>query len=119
MIEKLVRSDATNIGYKFSGAITKADYAVLVPELETELSNHPTVNLLCDLTDFTWEKPSAWSADLKFGHEFHHKIKKMAIVGDGECQKLIADIAHPFYAQESKYFDNVDAAWEWFEDGAS
>ena len=67
----------------------------MVPELEQLVAEHGSVQLLCDLSDFTSERPSAWGADLRFGREFHKKITKMAIVGDGHWEKLVADLAHP------------------------
>jgi hypothetical protein len=113
MISKLDKSAGSAVGYKLSGAIDKQDYAVMVPELEQLVAEHGTVQLLCDLSDFTSERPSAWGDDLRFGREFHKKITKMAIVGDGHWEKLVADLAHPFYAQEAKYFHTEDEAWEW------
>ena len=113
MITKLDKSAGSAIGYKLSGAIGKEDYAVMVPELENLVKEHGSVQLLCDLTDFTSERPSAWGDDLHFGREFHTKITRMAIVGEHHWEKLIADLAKPFYAQDAKYFDSEDAAWEW------
>ena len=113
MITKLDKSSGSAIGYKLSGAIGKADYAVMVPEMEQLVAEHGSVQLLCDLSDFTSERPSAWGDDLRFGHEFHKKITRMAIVGDGHWEKLVADLAKPFYAQDAKYFPDEDSAWDW------
>lgn len=105
------------IGYRMGATITKADYEVLVPEMEALVAEYGTVQLLCDLTDFRWEEPSAWGADMHFGKKFHHKITKMAIVGDGFVQKMIADLAQPFYADEARYFPDADEAWAWLSAG--
>ena len=37
----------------------------------------------------------------------------MAVVGDGAFQKIMADLAKPFYAQSVEYFPDEQAAWEW------
>jgi len=113
VITRLHASSGSTVGYRFSGAIDKADYAVLVPEMEKLVAEHGDVQILCDLSDFTSEKPSAWLADLKFGKEFHTSISKMAIAGPHHWEEWIAKAAAPFYAREVRYFPDVEAAWAW------
>jgi len=60
MINRLERSTGSAVGYRFSGAIDREDYAVLVPEMQALVDQYGSVQLLCDLTDFTSERPSAW-----------------------------------------------------------
>ena len=73
------------------------------------------INMVLDVTEFDWEKVNAWGADLKFGHDYHKKITKMAIVGDKRWVKWATHLASPFYACEAQYFDVQDAesAWAW------
>ena len=73
------------------------------------------MRLLLDLTDFHWEKVSAWGADLRFGREYHDKIDRVAIVGDKRWEKHLASLASPWYARDSKYFDNDTDAWGWLD----
>jgi hypothetical protein len=112
-IAELPQSAGGTLGFKVSGDVTKADYQVLVPTVATAVDEHGTVDLLLDLTDFHWEKVSAWGADLKFGHEYHDKIDRLAIVGNKAWEKHLAGLASPFYARQSKYFDNDVDAWTW------
>lgn len=113
MISKLDQSNGNALGYVISGDVTKADYDVMVPEVEAAVAKYGDVKLLCDLREFRWEKVSAWGADLKFGHDFKHHTAKMAIVGDNSFEKFISALAKPFYAQDVKFFTDLDAAWEW------
>lgn len=115
MIEKLTQSSENVLGFKASGDITRADYQTMVPAVEAALQAHDTVHILLDLTDFTWEKPEAWGADMKFGHDFHKKISKMAIVGDKKWEEWLTKVAAPFYAVEAKFYhpDEIDNAWGW------
>ena len=117
MITRLDTPSGSAVGYRFSGAIGKDDYAVLVPEMEKLVAEHGDVQILCDLTEFTSEKPSAWLSDLRFGKEFHRSISKMAIVGPHHWEKWIAKAAGPFYALEVRYFPESEAAWEWLRAG--
>ena len=113
MIKRLSESSGSAVGYAFSGKIDKQDYEVLVPDMERLVEQYGTVQVLCDLQDFTSESPSAWSDDWRFGREFHEKITKMAIVGDSKWLGLLSDLAKPLYAKSVKHFEDSDAAWEW------
>ncbi len=113
VLYKLPGSSGSAIGYRFSNLIDQSDYALLIPEMEELASRYDKIQVLCDLTDFKWERLNAWRDDLHFGEEFHKKISKMAIVGDSKTKELLAEVAHPFYAESSEYFTNLDDAWEW------
>ena len=82
MIQKMNQSAGNAVGYKISGTIIKADYDTMVPDVEALVKQNGTVNLLLEMTEFKWEKVSAWGTDMKFGRDYHKKIEKMAIVGD-------------------------------------
>ena len=115
MIEKMRKSQGNVLGFKLSGDITKADYDVLVPAVQAAIDQEGRVYLLLDMQDFKWEKVSAWGADLNFGHTYHKKIEKMAIVGDKTWEKWITKLAEQFYAKEARFCapDEIDATWEW------
>ncbi len=118
MIKKLEQSSGSSIGFKISGTITKDDYTTLVPAMEALVDQAGDINLLIDLTDFKWEKVSAWGADMHFGSTYRKKIEKMAIVGDKKWQKWITHLADPFYAREAQFFSSQDseAAWTWLKE---
>lgn len=113
MITKLEGSSGSVVGYRFEGSIGKEDYAVLVPEMERLVEEHGEAQILCDLSGFTSERPSAWLDDLRFGREFHRTISKMAIVGDRHWEQWVATMAAPLYAREARFFPTAERAWEW------
>ncbi len=120
MLEKLEESSGAVVGYKAIGKITVEDYEKLGPEVEALVEQHPDgIYMLLDLEDFKSELPKAWPSDFKFGHRFHDKVKKMAIVGDKRWEKWMTELVHPFYAKEGKYFhtDEIDEAWAWLREG--
>lgn len=114
-ITRSPRSAGKVLGFEVSGEVTTQDYEVLTPAVEAAVREFGTVRLLCDLTGFQWEKVSAWGSDFHFGHEFHHKIERMAIVGDKKWEEMVTHLAAPFYAQEARFFDDEDAAFAWLE----
>jgi hypothetical protein len=115
MLQKDSESTGKVIGFRAIGELTKEDYATLTQEVQALVDREGSIGLLIDLEEFKSEPPKVWSDDLKFGHTYHKKIAKMAIVGDKRWQHLIADLADPFYARESRFFHTADrqAAWEW------
>lgn len=114
-ITTMERSEKNILGFEVSGDVTKADYETLTPAVAAAVDRYGSVSLLVDLTDFHWEKVDAWGSDLHFGHEYHDKIDRMAIVGDKSWQKHLAHLCSPFYAKDSAFFDNDDEAWNWLE----
>ena len=86
---------------------------MLVPAVTEAVATYGTVNLLCDLRGFRWEKADAWGTDLDFGKDFKHATRRMAVVGDSAFAHLLATLSRPFYAEQVEYFTDVDAAWQW------
>jgi len=115
MIKALSQSSGSVVGYKFSGTITREDYETFVPQVQALVEQEGSINMLLDLEEFEWEKISAWGEDMKFGHDYHEKIAKMAIVGDKKWEKWLTKLVDPFYASKAKYFNTteMDAAWDW------
>jgi SpoIIAA-like len=115
MIERMAESDGRTIGFRAIGSITKDDYKTLSEQVGALVDREGSIALLIDLEQFEGEGPSAWGADLDFGRTYRHKIDRMAIVGDHSWQSLLAKLAEPFYARESKYFDVAARAdaWAW------
>jgi len=118
MMEKMVESSGNVLGYKFTGTITFDDINKMEPEVNALVQKEGNVRILLNLTGFKWEKIEALVADLKFGHKFHEKIQKLAIVGDKTWEKWITHLARPFYAKEAKYFQSADMAkaWSWLKE---
>jgi hypothetical protein len=115
MIQQLPESSGNVLGFKMIGTIDQDDYKVLMPAMEAAVEESGSVSLLCDLTEFKWEKVTAWDDDMRFGREFRDKMEKMAIIGDRKWEEWLVKLAEPFYAKDAKYFDSdaVDEAWEW------
>ena len=118
MIKKLAESSGKVVGYKAVGTITASDYLQLESEVKALVEKEGSICMLIDLSEFKWEKLEAWLPDLKFGSEFHHEIKKMAIVGDKTWEKWITHLSKPFFARDAKYFHHadIDKAWAWLRE---
>ena len=118
MLEKLIESSGPVVGYKVEGKVTSEDYRKLDPQVQALVDQYDKVCLLLDLKEFGGEEVKAWLPDMKFGHRFHDKIARMAIVGDKRWEKWLTALADPFYAKEAKFFhlDESDKAWAWLRE---
>jgi len=116
MLEKLSESSGSLVGYRVVGKVTVEDYRQLEPEVQALVEKYNDgVCLLLDMQAFAGEEVKAWLPDLKFGHRFHDRIEKMAIVGDKHWQEWLTALVDPFYAKNAKFFhpDETDKAWAW------
>jgi hypothetical protein len=113
MIQTMDKSSDAAIGYTVIGEVGQADYQTLVPAVQAAIDKSGSINLLLDLTQFKWEKIDAWKSDIDFGKTYKNKIDKMALVGDAKWGRHLTKLVQPFYAQQSKYFENDDDAWDW------
>ena len=118
MLEKLSESSGSVVGYRVAGKVTAEDYQKLNPEVQALVDQYDHVCLLLDLQEFAGEEVKAWLPDMKFGHRFHDKIQKMAIVGDKRWEKWLTALADPFYAKDARLFhsDESEEAWAWLRE---
>ena len=118
MLEKLNESSGPVVGYKVAGKVTVEDYQQLDPQVQALVDQFDQVCLLLDLQEFAGEEVKAWLPDLKFGHRFHDKIAKMAIVGDKRWEEWLTSLVKPFYAKDAKFFhpEETDKAWSWLRE---
>ena len=116
-LERLPDSHDDVVGFKLTGKLAPTDYATLSLTLDQILAEHDTVGLLIDTTDFAGIEAKALLDDWKVGRNYHDRIRKVAVVGDGVLAKGIAKLASPLYARAAEHFaaHDVDEAWDWLE----
>ena len=113
MLSTMERSTDKVLGYTISGEMTKADYQTLVPAMSSLISAQGSVSVLFDLTDFKWEKITAWGSGADFGQQLQGKIDKMAIVSDKKWEHHLTKLAEPLDVKASQFFETNDDAWSW------
>jgi hypothetical protein len=113
MLSTIERSTDQILGYTISGDMTKADYQTLVPAMSAVIAAQGSVSVLFDLTDFQWQKITAWGSGVNFGQQLQGKIDKMAIVSDKKWEHHLTKLAKPLDVKESQFFETDDDAWSW------
>ena len=87
MIQTMEQSSDTAIGYKVIGEVGQADFQTLVPAVQAAIDKNGTINLLLDLTQFKWEKVSAWKEGKELINEEILRLEREAhamLAGEGE-----------------------------------
>lgn len=62
MIERMPGSHNNVLGFRVSGDVTRENYEILEPAVQTIVDVSGSVRLLLDMTDFRWEKVDASAA---------------------------------------------------------
>ena len=118
MIAKIDQSHGNTIGVVASGKLTHEDYQWFAPQLEDILTEYGTAKILLDMEDFHgWEPKAAWEDLIFFGFKHNKDIERVAMVGDKDWERWLANASNPFMHAEMKYFehDQLNDAWHWVD----
>ncbi|MEH6470425.1 MAG: STAS/SEC14 domain-containing protein [Halopseudomonas sp.] len=122
MLMKLEQSSSNRLGFLASGKLTDNDYKnFLIPEIQQALEQHPSIRLLFLLEGFRgWELQAAWD-DLVFGLQINSKVERLAVIGDQDWERWMAQLANPFSHGEVQYFNlnQTQQAWHWLSQEAA
>ncbi|WP_456408057.1 STAS/SEC14 domain-containing protein [Thiolapillus sp.] len=119
MIQFIPVSEDHIFAIKASGLLTDEDYRQFLPELKTLIDKYGPISLLIELEDFRgWEAKAAWE-DFKFGKEHDKDFVRIAIVGQKNRHKWLANIGDALTRTEIRFFDqdNLQDAWDWLREG--
>lgn len=98
-----------------SGKLSKEDYEIFAPMVESLIDRHGKIRMLFQMTDFHgWDAGALWE-DIKFDVKHHGDIERLAFVGEKKWEEWMAKICRPFTSAAIKYFDvsELAAAEEW------
>jgi len=72
------------------------------------MESRDKIRMLIQLKDFKgWSAGALWE-ETKFGARHFSDIERLAIVGDKQWEKTMAEFIAPFSGAEVKYFDMMD-----------
>lgn len=100
------------------GKLTREDYRLFVPEIETLIEKHGKLRILFDMKNFHgWDMTAIWE-DIKF--DIHHfgDLEKIAMVGEKKWQEWMSQFCKPFTKAEIRYFQSheIDQARAWLRE---
>jgi len=115
MIQELTSPYEHVIGFQLSGKLHDEDYKTFVPRIDQAIAEEGKLRLLSQFHDFQgWDTHALWD-DIQFATTHCNKIEKIALVGDKNWEKWMAQVCKPFTMAQVKYFDValIDDAWSW------
>jgi hypothetical protein len=100
---------------RIEGRLEKADYARVVPILETLIDRHDEVGLLAHVGGLRGWTPAALWEDVKFDVKHYRDVSRVALVGADDSKRWMAKVAKPFTGADVRWFaeGEVDAARAW------
>lgn len=92
--------------------LSEADFEQLTTAIDGYLKDHEFLNGLIIVTKTFpgWENLKAFSSHLKFVHEHHKKIQKVAVVSDSALLSAAPHLAHYFVSAKIRHFDSAELA---------
>jgi len=107
------------LSLKAIGKLTHEDYEIITPIIDSALSTvkEPRVKVIIDGTELEgWEIRAAWD-DFKIGLKHGNEFEKIAIYGNKNWQQIAAKIGSWFVSGEVQYFESLDEAIDWLDNG--
>ncbi len=103
---------------KAIGKLTHEDYQVITPMIDAALKgvDEPRIKALFDISEMQgWELRAAWD-DFQLGLKHGSEFEKIALYGNKQWQKVVANIGSWFISGEVKYFENNQQAISWLDE---
>lgn len=98
-----------------TGILDRADYDYFVPLAERCIKDEGKVDLLIRVVRFRgWSPPAMWQ-NLKFDALHYNDVTRLALVGNGCIDRLMARASTAFTAGEVRFFKDrdIDQARAW------
>ena len=110
--------DLTNkdlIAISINGKVEKGDYDKIIPLMDKTKKDFGKIRLYIQIDEIDGIEPKAFREDIRAYLKHFNDLRKTAIVGQRDWQKLWADLASPFISGEVKFFPQgaIVEAREW------
>lgn len=113
MITTLDSTKEGVLGFQLSGKLHDEDYKHFVPTVEAAIEKFGKARLVIQFHDFKgWDMHALWD-DIKFATKHCNDISHIAMVGDKKWEEWMAKVCKPFTLAKVKYFEDMEAAWQW------
>lgn len=105
---RIKERDKDALTLEVSGTLTKDDYREVVPQLEKIVESSGKIRALVELNEFEGWQPSAIVDELRFDIRHRNDIERIAILGEGKGQELLAKIASPLFSGDIRFFNKAE-----------
>jgi hypothetical protein len=119
MIQIKLNEDTGTVTVTPSAPLNEQDFTLLANEVDPYIEKEGKLNgLIIQIELFPgWKDFTGLISHLKFVREHHKKIKKVAVVTDGQIISIMPKIVDHFVNAKVKYFpyDSLDEAVLWVQ----
>lgn len=109
----LTQQKDNQLEFRLTDQLTGEDYRQGIQPVRQALTEHPSLNVLVEVADFTgWDPVGLWQearSDLKL----RHQIAKVAFVGDPSFEAWGGRFANELTPVQVKFFTDIPAARDW------
>jgi hypothetical protein len=105
MVSSIETKRENLVAVRLTGTLDKQDYDRLVPVLEARIHQFGKIDLYWEMDAVQGWQPAGLWEELKFDVRHVNNFRKVAIVGDKQWEKWIAQLAGLFTSADIRYFD--------------
>lgn len=100
-------------------SLSSGDFRSLSETVDAYLAEHPAIRgLLIHSKEFPgWESFAGLTAHIRFIHDHHQKVERVALVTDSSMGSMAKTLAKHFVSAEVRHYPyaDLDDAMEWLE----
>ena len=104
MFQFLPENNADLVAIKTTKKLNKTDLDVLLPYIEATIKQYGKVKFLWEMDAFEGWEPMSFLRDQWFDIKHANDFRKIAIIGEKNWEKNLADIMKLFTKAQLKYF---------------
>lgn len=104
MIEIMNESGGKLLATKIGGKITEKDYQRVTHLVENKIDQYGKINWYFEMEDFKNVSAEAIWEDIKMDIKHRNDYEKIAMVGDQEWEKWLAEMMKPFTSAEVQFY---------------
>lgn len=105
------------VAIEVDGKLKKGDYDKITPLIEKTVKDFGKIRLYIQLDNVDGIEPKAFREDVKTYLKHFNHMKKIAVVGKNQWEKMWAGLTGPFVSGEIKYFEfqKIETARVWIK----
>ncbi|NLE36462.1 MAG: STAS/SEC14 domain-containing protein [Pirellulaceae bacterium] len=118
MLEVLTAADNI-VEVALRGNIRSHDFAPIRRHIDDLIAKYGAIRLLLDASEFDgWQDVEAAKAHFRFIQEHHHRVERIAVVGNRQWQYWLAAVVGVFLHSEMRCFANEqqEEARRWLDE---
>lgn len=107
-MHQVIDNEKDYLAFKFTGTVSETEYQEILQLMRDKFKESDHIDLLMDMSDLDRFTLGTLWEDLKFDIQHFRDIRRFAVIGNTEIQKIISSLSGPFVSDEAKFFQKSD-----------